>query len=568
MPFSAIDCSNDELLQAIRAHEESLGEILLNAREQLKALDTQGAALDEQLLKPLTITLDQILASAGVTSADLIKAGGLVTGGTRQEIEKSVTNAGLSMVNGRVLVTRGGDVDISGLKLLHKFVGSMEKVKALLPDISACNSTADVAAGLNYKSRFILIATTQKTEVIPSVGCKAETVVFTEEVVGIEIPIEQILMNRPDLIRANLTLYIFWIGPPDARQSLKDRALVLGLTEDEFIDAVLKNDSENLRIYVLAQPKHQICSFTNYFGPDTDAVLTNGFSENTPPVIKLYPTPEEVLAEIDASGIFRGTPGKVSSNGMEDFGCISINCLAALDDNKAPFDAKKNKDKCLEASAALHFMDSYFEAFNKAMTTFNTLVAEMVQKALNKLNELTAKMGLVKGLFGDFLRSGILKCIFPAGIGLKYPLDSQHFQSLISLLINTSDTVTGFLFGMDSLLNLLSNLGCITFSLASLIPSRVAAVLPGVSCIANTFSFDACFKVALDIGAVKAALALQALNHTLSFIRNLIVTFSSMVLNLPGTAKKASCLPPETALLITKLGLRSAASSAGFSYGQ
>lgn len=568
MPISAKDCSVDELDQAVRAYEERMSQTLLTAREQIQALGTQAANLDKALLAPLTATLDKMLAVTGLTSDELIASMGFITGGTPSAMEKEVTRAGLSIVNGRALVTRSGDVDLTSLRVLHSLLGSMEAIKKLVPEITPCYLTSDPTATAPFKSKFLFIATAQKTKIVPSLGCKAETVVVTEEVVGVETAISQILYKRPDLSRGDLTFYVFWIGKPDARQSLRDRALFLGFTEEEYFDILLKVSSEGLHVYALESPAKQICHLSAFLGADADATLTNiGEGVNS---LKLYPSPTEIVAEIEASGVFQYNPGKANASGYPDLALLPLVTAGCLDGEKT-FGSASKKSDCLEASKQIDFMDAFFEAQRTAGEYVRTLMNEIVSKAFGFLNGLTAKMSLANSILNDKTAlNTLLRCIFPNGIGLTIPLSSQYFTDLINLLQGSHDLVIGFFEGLDALLNIFAGMTCIRLSLASLIPSSIESAIPGVSCLLNPFTFDFCFKVAIDIGAIEASLALQAINAALGAVGNLITALTSLVLNLPGqgqgNGKGYNCLPPEAAVLTQVLAVRSAASRAGVAF--
>ena len=414
-----------------------------------------------------------------------------------------------------------------------------------------------MSAGADFKSRFITIATCQKTVLIPGVGCKADSQLVTEEVVGIDKPIAQILVERTDLVRGDLVIYVFWLGTPEARQGLRERALNYGLTEDEYFNSILKKSSENFRVKVIDKPYLQICLLSSFFGEDTDDILHNGFGKNKKLKVKLSPQPQDILDEITLSGILTSQPSRINSKGLEDFGCTPLLLLSVIDFEKTFGSDNNGKNNCIDASADLSgFFDGLFGGMDSVSEALNTLINEIVKGFMGILNKITSFFSTINAFL---LR--LLSCLFPLG-SISLTADSPAFRDLIDLLLGALDLFEGFFSALSDLLNLLAPLACIKASLADLAGSSLSSI-PGLACILGFFTLDLCLNISLDIGGIEAGLAFKALSDALTNLKNLLVTLTSLSIGFPSTFTAVSCLPIESAILMVKLGLRGAIASAG-----
>lgn len=555
MPITENVCTNEDIFDALRAHEERIGQIVLDARVNITQLRTIAEDLDSTIVTPIKDTLDSILSVRGITTDELIDLSNIQKGETRAEIEKSLSEFGLSIANGRILATRNADIDLTVVKDLHRLVGSFDKIKALIPELGSCQNSDDAAATPVFNSKFLFIVTYQKLEVIPGVGCKADVEKSTEIVLGIEKPISVVLEENPELSREDLTVYIFWIGKPEAKPHLKARAINFGLTEEEYFDIILSKSTETFKVSTIDKPFLQICVFSSVYGDDVDTILTNSFGKNKTPKVKSNPTKQDILDEVNNSGVLTTQPGRQNSYGVTDYGSLACQFLAVADFEKS-FESEKDDNSCLDASADLSSLfEGLFGALNSASNAINTLIDEVVSRFMGLLNKISGIFSII-----DSFLLNLFKCFFPAGISVGVSLDG--INKLIDLLLGGIELFDSFFSLLDDLLLVIAPIACIKATIADL-AKNITNSIPGLSCILPEFSFDVCLNISLDIGSAEADLAFAALSASLNNLKSMFANLSLLAQNFDTNLSLVSCLPVESAVLVTKLGVRAALASAG-----
>lgn len=560
MPISQT-CTSDELLAALRAHQETIGQIVLDARPKITQLKTIASKMDSSVLTPMEDTLNQIFSQINMNVADLKKLGGFQEGATREELEKSLTDMGLSVVNGRILVTRNGDTDLTNVKELHRLVGSFQGIQRLVPEVFPCFDNGDMLAGSTpITSRFLVIITHQKTEIIPGEGCKPDTTTTTETVLGIEKPIAQVLYEHPELTRADLTVYVFWIGKPAPSLAMKAKAAQYGLTDDEYLDAMLRKSAPSYKVKVIDKPYEQLCVFSNSFGDDADAIVSRGFGGGgnaRPPRIKMNPTAQEVMDEVRRSGIMTARPGRVNSKGLPDYGSPVMQALSVIDFEKSF--GSKDLTPCVDVSLNLSEVGAALgDAMSAVSNAMNSLISEIISGFMGVLNKITGIFSTI-----DAFLLKLLQCLFPPGAGSGgLDLNSGPLGKLVGLLQGGLDLFQNFFDLLADLLTILAPLACIKAALADLGKSFTSAI-PGLACVLSTFSFDFCFNVRMDIGRMEADLGFQMLSGALANLRLMLQILFTFALNFPSDFEVSMCLPADTAILMVKLGLRAALANAG-----
>jgi hypothetical protein len=560
MPFSDQNCNADDIDQALKAHKERLGQIVLEAQPIIAELNGLTSTIEKDVLDPLDSIINTALASANVNSEDLARLGDFYDSQSKVDIEKSLTKLGLSVVNGRILVTNNGDIDLSAVKELHRLVGSFDKIKSLVPELGQCKPSESMAAGTNFKTKFALLVTYTKVEIIPGKGCKVDTQNVTEVLLGINIPLNTILTNHPSFTREDLNLYIFWFGNPEARPDLKDKALSLGLTDEEYFNAILNVTQENFKVSLISNPYQQICLASNFFGKDADDIITRGFSPNKRPKIKLYPNENDILSEVNSSGVMDKKPGRTNKNGVVDYSIPSLNLLNVADLEKSvdPNDSESTKNNACENTSfdLSQFYDQYLGSVDAISSAYQTLLNQIVGKATTFMNKVAEKFNTIP----MFLKQS-LKCYIPY-VGLPFFIQSPYVASLLNYINIGLDYFNQYFNLLQKVLNILALINCLKASLSEILRPDVVSKIPGLSCVANISIADLCINYSLNVGTAFASLASQAISAAISASFQFLLSLQSLRLDIE-TIGDNNCATSEQVILLGKLAVRSTALKLG-----
>jgi hypothetical protein len=568
-------CTSDEVEAALKAHNDAIGRIVLDARPKIEQLRTLASDMDTTILTPLENILESIFSTVNLTLDDLVMLSGIQTGATKEEIEISLSDMGLPIVNGRVLVTRKGDVDLSVVRELYRLTGSFSSIQRLVPEVVPCFISGDMLEGSTpTASRFLLISTYQKITTTAGIGCKPDTQTIKEEVVGIDETISSVLLKNPQLTREELILYIFWLGKPQATPQLKARALSFGLTEEEYFNAVFRKNSPSYKVKVIDKPYDQLCVFSTVFGDDVDAILQRGFgtkgstgtnstNSTNSQKIKLQPTPQDVLDEIRSSGILTAKPGRTNNKGLVDYGTPAVQLLAVIDFEKS---LNPEDKQCIDLDSDLSQIGNVLAAgMNTASEAINTLIKAAFDFVAKAINKLTKSLSLING----FLLK-LLHCLFPTGVSYDLQGESNpktaRIKDLVDKMFNLlQDGIAVFKAFFDLLgefLNILAPLACLKASLPKsllkpLSKLPILSEIPGLACLIAIPSLDSpCLDIGIDIGQLEADLAFAVLSSALVNLRSLFSFILTFTYNLPTAFSEKACLPLESAVLMVKLGVR------------
>jgi hypothetical protein len=556
MPISE-SCSNDDILAALRAHEERIGQIVLDTRPKIQQMRTMASDLDTTVLTPMENKLDSILSAVSLTTKDLTAMSGFQTGATKAEIEKSLAETfGINVVNGKVLVTDDGDVDLTAVQDLTRLLGSFRAVKDVAPEYATCPDSSDMLAGMQIPPRFIIVTTTMQVTLIPGVGCKADSERVDEITLGVDKPLQEVLVAHPELTRADLIVYVFWFGKPQSRPDLRNKALSFGLNETEYFDAVLVRSTETFKVKVIEDPVVQICKFGATLGDDAETVLQRNFG-NKKPKIKLTPTLQDITNQIRKSGILTVQPGRTNQYGLKDYGSPALQFLAVVDFEKTFGSKQKGTDNCLDTSLDLSAItDGLFGAMNSVSNAINTLINEAISSFMWLLNKITSIFSVI-----DAFLFKLLRCLFPAGT-MNFSLSGGPLKDLVDLMQDGLKMFQALFRALGDILNVMGPLACIKASLADL-AKQFTSLIPGLACILNLFSFDLCLGLSVDIGQLEGEMAFAALAAALNNLAALFSILSALITGFAANFSLAHCMPVESAILMAKLGIRAAAASAG-----
>lgn len=548
-----LDCSDEALVEALRAHEERLGKVLLEARPIIDQIKNVGAQIEDDVLQPLETLLDTVFSQMGLTSSDLLKLGNIDSGMTPAEIEQSLTNRGLAVSNGRVLVP--GPIDLTVIALLARLLGSFDEVKRVLEPYRVKEAGPDPLIKPKFATNFLLVVTHNKHDFVPGDVCRAGYETVTETLLGVNKPIPQILLENKHLVRADLILYFFWLGRPEASQRLKDQAAEVGLKDDEFIDIVVGAEGEQIKCPVIPDPD-VVFDLDDTFGGDCEDILKKI------PAINPTPTVPEIISCIDDSGVTKQPPGRTNDIDVNDYFCPGPNLMAVLDPEKtfgSYFPAH-----CFGANYSLPTID-LFHAISAAGKLLDRLLLEASRAFSKVLNRLTNMIGLI-----DNFVLRLASCFF-RGVNASVPLAiAKDLSAKLDVGLGLFDKYFSL---VGQALNLAGPVACIRASLVGLVKtaesfmpglSTSVSKIPGVSCVVQSFDFDFCLELSLNIGGITADFSLQLINSTFNQLRMCLNIVRSLVFGIMSgeyggggsNPNYGGCLTAESAILLVKLTKR------------
>ena len=531
-----------------------MADILLEARPKITQLATIAKAMDADYLTPMKDALDALFSVRGVTTDELIDLAGFQKGQTIDEMADSLADFGLTVAGGKVIVTKAGDIDLSAVRELARLAGSFAEARALVPASKHCVKSDLMSDAAAFPSNFILIVTYEKTVVIPGTKCKSEVETTEETILGVNKSVTTILADNPELTREELTFNIFWFGKPTPAPYLRNAATALGLTDSEYFDAVLIRSSTTYKINIISDPCKQIYDLSDaHSDEDIDDIL--GRFGTRSPAIKLKPSSEDILKEIQESGVLTAQPGgRRTATGAIDYGSLACQFLAVV--NPEDTFSPKGKNDCYEAGVDISkYMAQVTAAVQSVTDTINSLIQEVLGAFMGVINKLTGIIGTANRFLID-----LLACIFPAGLSLDLSL--PYLDKFLNLLLDGLAVFERFLGLFYDLTAVLAPLACIKASLADLANTfgDFAKSIPGLDCILSAFNFDVCFGLNLNLGRLEAGLAISLIAATLKNLQNLVIALTSFTLSFEANRRKShsSCVPAETAILMAKLGVRGA----------
>ncbi len=609
MPFSlsTIRCRLDPGLDAaLFDYQERLGDQLLLARAQLESIRTLGDSLTSTFSEPLRGSLDAILASADTTTEGLIDATRLIEGDSVEDVEAAIADRfNMTIVNGRLILP--GTRDLSAIQLFSRVLGGFEEIFRVLPDLASIPITDDTdfrtySTPLEITPRFVLVTTYMKKSVTAATSCTPEVTVEEEITIGIDRPISaaaESVSISSDLVR----IYVFWVGRPEATESTRRKARMLGLTNSQFVDAVAKTSRENFIVSVIPDPS-EIARVAGAFGSDADAVLRRVSGP-----VELFPTPEDTAALIRDS-LRRSTPGSAGPSGMPDFSSPGVAIFSTLDINRT-FGLDALAESLISQGgdnpSAAQYAEAVGNAIKSQLAVLSTIIAEAQGVITGVLNEITNLVSLVNMLFND-MANGLLDCLLgpafsssgsfasvgssttvgiggiggPGSPGTPGSSSSNPFDGVLSTIETQASNITEFLRAVGNLLGIVSDVSCGSslVSSSSATQPSFGGSLPCQGDLARQAGFELPteFQEALGITKVVMDVLTSLFDTVRTALRGLRTTVSSLSLSLrvslerrnsassasslPSPLGSPGCAPPEATRLAALLVARSIA---GFS---
>lgn len=606
MPFSlsTIRCRLDSGLDsALFDYQERLGEQLLAARAEMETLRTLGAALTSSFSDPLRARLDAILATAGTSTEGLIDATSLVDGDSPADVEAAVGDRfRITVVNGRLILP--GTRDLSAIQLFARVLGGFEEIFRVLPDLAILPITDDTdsrtySTPLEVTPRFVLVSTYLKRTITPATSCSPEIVVETEVTLGTDLPLAD-AASSAGISVDDIRIYIFWVGRPEASESTRRKARILGLTNSQFVDAVAKVSRENFIVSVIPDPA-EISRVAGAFGPDAADVI-----RRVDGPVELFPTAEDTADLIRRT--LRGSfPGSAGPSGMPDYSSPGVAILGTIDIGRT-FDLDRLAENLLTQSgdspSAAEYAEAVGNTIRSQLLILQTLIPEAQGVIGGVLNEITNLLSVVNMLFND-MANGLLDCLFgasyspmggsfalsgslgvgiggiggPGSPGTPGVSDSNPFDEILSLIEGQSTLITDFLGSVSTLLGLASDVSCgssfVTSS--SSLESSFGGPLSCQSDLARAAGFELPEVFQDSLGVTKVVMdTLTTLFDTVRVaLRGLRMTTSSMSLSLrlslerrnssssagslPSPLGSPGCAPPEATRLAALLVARAVA---------
>jgi hypothetical protein len=603
MPFSVkqIRCRVDpDLDDLLFDFQERLGEQYLGAQSVLAELTAIAASVESDILDPARSDLDQVLAVADTSSVEMEDAMGLVLPGESAEFSIG-DRYDITVVNGRVIPS--GDLDISAIKTLTRVVGGgVFGALRFIPELDEMAVNVDAedrrfVGDVRFPPRFIFVSTYIETTITPATSCTPEIVVEREITAGVEIPVEEAAASAGVSVE-DLRLYIFWLGYPDAGPRMRAKARSMGLTNDQFVDAVSLSSSEGFFVGII-HPM-DILRLVSAFGEDTDDVIPRVSGP-----ISLDSS--DVIDSIRDT--FGRSSGAITSEGFRDWASPAAAILSVLDIDKTfriseVLAGLGGGDPALPAT---QFISGITAAIQSQLLAFSSILTEAQGILAGVLTNLSNLQSMVFNIFSD-LSSGAFDCLFGAGFSaaLGFPpvgapgVDAglpgvpgvsteNPLEGLISTIEGQATLVRSFTSSLGDLFGSISSISC------------MGSFLSGAFTIQNSFpgSFLECASAkAEEAGLELPESVLDALgtvkeindflsglfDFAISNTRGLRLTAVSLGLSIRETITSRSpsaslgvgglgsiggsgpsagggCAPPEAARLVSVLQSRA---SAGF----
>jgi hypothetical protein len=249
-------------------------------------------------------------------------------------------------------------------------------------------------------------------------------------------------------------------------------------------------------------------------------------------------------------------PGRKNELGLVDYGVPAVQALAAINFPKTFGEDKEDSTKCVDAHGDISkIVDGLFGALQKTGELISALIDEIVKGFMWVINKISNLFSLVDG----FLLK-LLNCLFPpVGLTIKPVAAVDDLLGMIEAALKPFQTFFNL---FSDLLNILAPIACMKASLADLAPS-ITNQIPGLSCLLGLFSVDICLRLSLDVGRLAADLAFAAIAEALRDISMLLARLFAFKLGFPKEFEAQNCLPAQAAILMVKLGLRTAIATAG-----
>jgi len=603
--LSTIRCRLDPGLDsALFDYQERLGAQLLAARAEMDTLRALGASVTSDFSDPLRSSLDSILAAANTSTEGLIDATSLVDGESTADIEAAIGDRfRITIVNGRLIMP--GTRDLSAIQLFSRVLGGFEEIFRVLPDLADVPITDDsdfrtYSTPLEITPRFVMVTTYMRRNVTPETACSPEVVVEQEITIGIDRPLAEAAASV-GISTADVRIYIFWVGRPEATDATRRKARILGLTNSQFVDAVSKTSRQNFIVSVIPDPS-EIPRVAGAFGDDADDVIRR----LTGPV-ELFPSPED-MASLIRDTLRSSSPGSAGPSGMPDFSSAGVSLFRTLDINRT-FDLERLSQNLASQGGDNPSAREYAEALGATIQSQLLIIQTIINEAQgvigNVLNEITNLVSMVNMLFND-MANGLLDCLLgPAyspmggslasvsgsvtvgigGIGgsgspgTPGSSDSNPFDTVLSTIEGQITLITDFLRSVSNLLGIVSDVSCGSsfVSSSSSLQSTFGGSLPCQSDLARQAGFELPISIEDTLGIVKVVMdVLTTLFDTVRVaLRGLRTTVRSMSLtlrvslerrnssasagSLPSPPGSPGCAPPEATRLAALLVARSIA---------
>lgn len=596
MPYSVstLRCQLDaDLDDALFAYQERLGNQLIAARSMLDDLRTLGTTITSEFSGPLRRDLDALLAVVGSSTDTLIDSTLLVTGSTPAEIEATVGDRfALTVVGGRVIPF--GTTNLSAIGALARVLGGFEAIFDLAPELTRLvGSDVDHAVRPSSDiSNFFLICTYIKKTITPATLCTPEIVVEEEITIGIDSPISSALASS-GISLDQLRLYVFWLGRPLASADARAKALRLGLSTSQFVDAVSSTNRRNFSVRTILDPI-DVARVSASFGSDASLVLGRLRGP-----ITLFPSTDLIVSYLSNS-LASSTPGSVGPTGLPDFSSPSLSLLSVLDVNKtfglddmaAALAAAGGETK---EDAAL--AQALGNSIRSQLAVISTIVSEAQAVVSSVLNEVVALTSVVNMLLND-QANGLMDCmlgptfsissIAPVSLSLDIDLGlgtpgtpgastSNPLEGILNTIESTSGLLSNFFQSLSGFAGAVSDMSCSGSFTSSSVTSLASSGMP-FPCLSDPVR-DAGFEIppvtmdTLEVATMVMGLLTQIFDGVRTSLRGLRLTTNSLSLSLrlnlvrrnssfsasslPGIPGSPGCASPEAARLAALLVARS-----------
>jgi hypothetical protein len=458
------------------------------------------------------------------------------------------------------------------VRTFARLLGSFDAIYDLAPDLN--DYAADTGSGSDFRDvrtptpRFFMVTSLVETVVTAATTCTPEIVTTTETTVGADIPLAA-AAEAAGVSEDELKIYIFWFGTPRASSFIRNKARVLGLSNDQFVDAVSLTSSDNFVVIKIPDPT-VIPRLTGFFGDEAEDIVNR-----TPGTIGFDVDPFSI-AETIRNSITKSSGG-AGPSGARDFSSSAFSLLSTLDFNKTfQLDAivpqlGGTPSNYSDLDAAVEFADGISAAVESQIAVLSTIINESQGVITSVMNDVTNLTSVVNLLFGD-MENGVLGCLFgnsfnpatafpsagspsvdvgiggiggPGTPGTPGVPTSNPIQNIINLVETQVSTVTGLINRIKSLFSDMDSISCMGSFVAgaqSLQNQFPGGVLECETEAAEAEGFELPDEFADGLGAVKVVMDLisRLFDSAISNLRTLRTTVTGLSLSIRLNVEQAN----------------------------
>ena len=513
MTIATLRCQTDiDIDSALSDYQDSLGVQLVQMREALAIVAQNAAVMESEFSGPLRSSLNAIFASADSSLDEFLDLAEIPVSGTREDMERSFADRyGLLIVNGRLILD--GDVDLTPIRSLARKLGGLDGIYEKFPflettPISDDTGSSSFVPSPSFPVRAVVVYTRYVTKTLPDTFPE---VTFTdEETLGVDIPIADVISSG--VSEADIRINVFWMGQPSLSEDVRRSFRALGLTNDQFVNAVSATDSDNFTVKSIINPM-DIPRVSVAFGDDADSVL-----ERASRPISLFNDPSDA-ARVLKKFVSRSVPGSAGSSGVRDMSSPASAVMSVLDVSKT-FNIEEFADGLgvstdPENLPATQYAEGISKSIKTGLEVSSSMFAEFQSTISAPLNSMSSLLSAAGALLGD-TSSDVMDCILGSSFSptLSYGATSapsvpslgggtpgipgvtvaNPLEAALSTIEDKVETALVFLDGVSGVTGALQGASC-TGSFLSGASGALSPDIPGLTTCAAVKEIDAGFSL-------------------------------------------------------------------------